>query len=58
LDAADPYSRMMLSHPYFAVGALLKRPSTLLVLLGAGLGASHVEAKPYKGAEVYTQMQY
>ena len=48
----------MFSHPLVAVGALLKRPSTLLVLLSTGLCSGHVEAKPYKGAEIVSQGTY
>jgi MYXO-CTERM domain-containing protein len=48
----------MFLHPLRVPGNRLKRSSTLLVLLGASLGASHVEAKPYKGAEIASQATY
>lgn len=37
---------------------LVKRGLTTLALLGVCLGTRGVEAKPYKGAEVFTQSQY
>lgn len=44
--------------PTGAHRVLVKRGLTTLALLGVCLGARGVEAKPYKGAEVFTQSQH
>lgn len=41
-----------------AGGTVTKRLATVLVLAGVCFCASEVEAKPYKGAEVYSQSQH
>jgi len=46
------------THPLLARRNLVQYGLTTLALLGACLCASVVEAKPYKGAEVYTKTQY